>query len=167
MAPVETLRVASEEPVHAGRESALRSLDLQMIVIAHQAVVVENPSRADDLLGEKVEEELAVAIVVEDGDSIVAARHHVMSCAGILDARLPRHTQAEATSASPASRGDRENTQGNLLGMEEKRVDGRVGSTTVGVALSGMFSKTCPPFVSPNETKTCPRLGMFSKTCPR
>jgi len=53
------------------------------------------------------------------GDSIVAVRHHVMSCAGIFDARLPRHTQAEATSASPAIRGDRENAQENLLGMEK------------------------------------------------
>jgi hypothetical protein len=32
---------------------------------------------------------------------------------------LPRHTQAEATSASLAIRGDRENTHGNLLGMEK------------------------------------------------
>ena len=39
MPPVEALRVAPEEAVHAGREGALRSLDAQMVVIAHQTVV--------------------------------------------------------------------------------------------------------------------------------
>ena len=47
--------------------------------------------RGQKYLDEKLEEEAAVVVITEDRDSVVAARHHVMERAGVLDSGLPRH----------------------------------------------------------------------------
>jgi hypothetical protein len=105
-------------------------------MIRHEAVLMENPARADDLLGEKVEEELPVLVIPEDRDAVVAARHHMMERPGVFDSRLPRHRSTEATSVFATSRGDGKKRRENLLGMEEN--EGKWSGISTGCGVAGV-----------------------------
>jgi hypothetical protein len=88
---VEALDLSPQKAMHTGRERAFRRHEREVIVIRHEAVLVENPAGAGDLLGEKIEKQLAVLVIPKDRNAVVAARHHMMERPGILDSRLPRH----------------------------------------------------------------------------
>ncbi len=66
---VEGLRVDAVEHAHSLGEPFAASLDDEVIVVAHQAEGVAGPVVANDDAREKCEEEPAVMVVAEDGDT--------------------------------------------------------------------------------------------------
>ena len=99
VAPVEGLHVTSKQPVHACRERAFQRGDGEVVMVGHQAVVVEDPPRARDLVGQEKKEPLAIVVVAENEDAVIAPRHDVMHRAFELDSSLPCHA-TEATSGN-------------------------------------------------------------------
>ena len=77
--------------MHARRERALGGADGEVVVVPHEGEVVEDPAGAENLLAEEVEEALAIGVVAEDGDAVIAAGHDVMQRACVFDASLPGH----------------------------------------------------------------------------
>ena len=69
--------------------------------------------------GQQIEKELTVSVVPEDRDAVVPSRHHMVQRTGVLNSRLSRHRNAEASSVTAADGGTPRIGVSNLLGMEE------------------------------------------------
>lgn len=96
------LNVAPQEAVHPRRQRAFRREDREMVVVRHQRVVVQLPTRSLDLLCKEDHEPLPVLVIPEDVDAVVPTRHDVMERPLELGPRLPRHA-TQATSAAIAA----------------------------------------------------------------
>jgi hypothetical protein len=60
-------RIAREQAVHTGRERAFRRADGEVVVIAHEAVAMQDPSRAADFFRQQLREETAIVAIAEIG----------------------------------------------------------------------------------------------------
>jgi hypothetical protein len=86
VAPVEGLRVDPAEVAHPLAEIGRQRLDHQVVVVAHQAVGVAQPSAPGDGAPEQIEKVLPVGIILIDSRSSVAAPGHVVQGALELEA---------------------------------------------------------------------------------
>jgi hypothetical protein len=66
MPPVRALRIHSVELAHSFREIAIRGLNQQMIVIAHQAVRVTQPVEILDHRSQDTQKRTTVFVILED-----------------------------------------------------------------------------------------------------
>src|ERR1051325_3384621 len=85
------LSVGSLQPFHPRHQVCLRSLNEQMIVIAHQYVGGNGPAGllAGFLQGFK--KTLSIRVVFEDRAALIAAGHHMIYGTRILDAQRASH----------------------------------------------------------------------------
>jgi hypothetical protein len=97
--PVEAAGVGAQKPFHPGDQIRLGRLDHQMKMIRHENVGVNLPVRLGASLGERLDKALAIRIINEDGLAPVAAIHHVVDRAFILDSQLAGHDGRVARSA--------------------------------------------------------------------
>jgi hypothetical protein len=64
--PVETAGVSAQQPFHPGDQIRLRRLDHQMEMIRHENVGVNLPARLRASLAQRLDEPLAIRVVLED-----------------------------------------------------------------------------------------------------
>lgn len=95
-APIEILRVAKGKVLDDFRQRNLRDLHGKMDVIVHEAVGVNTVLVALDSRLKKQQESGSIRAVGKDGVATVAAQHHVVKGAGIVDARLAGHGERVA-----------------------------------------------------------------------
>jgi hypothetical protein len=79
---VDPLGVHPVELPHRGGEVALRRLEQQAVVVAHQAVGVAANAISRDERGQHDQEARAVRVVLEDRLPVVAPRGYVIDTAG-------------------------------------------------------------------------------------
>ena len=94
VAPVEALRVQPVELSHCERQIRERRLHREVVVVAHEAVRVQDERVALDDLRDDVDERRAVSVVADNRPACVAARDHVVERAGIGDAGRTGHRRA-------------------------------------------------------------------------
>lgn len=85
MSPVEPAGVDAEQPFHARDEIRLGRLDDEVKVIGHEDVGVDLPNGPAEDSGQGFDECPAVAIILEDGFTAIAAVEHVIERAGVFD----------------------------------------------------------------------------------
>ncbi len=66
MPPVESRRVSTQKPFHAGDRIALRRLDHQVKIIGHEDVSIDLPVGLAASLANGFDEALAIRIVLDD-----------------------------------------------------------------------------------------------------
>jgi hypothetical protein len=78
MPTIRALRIHAVELAHPLREIAIRGLNHQMIVIAHQAVGVTQPVEILDHRSQNIQKSMTVFVVLEDPLLAVAPRRNVV-----------------------------------------------------------------------------------------
>ena len=89
--PVEAARLGAQKPFHPGDQIGLGRLDHQMEMIRHEDAGVNLPARLGTNLAQRLDEALAIPIILEDRLAPVTAIHDVLNRAGILDSQLAGH----------------------------------------------------------------------------
>ena len=88
---IESLGVRSLQPLHAYRQIGLRRLHQQMVVIPHQNIRVDIPSRPLANLPQRGKEKPPIPFRLENRLPPVPAIHHMVNRARILQPGFPRH----------------------------------------------------------------------------
>ncbi len=102
--PIEAAGVGPQQPFHARDQRGLRGLDDQMNMIGHQAIGMHLPKRLLAGFAQGPQKILVIRLALENRLAAVAAIHHVVDCAGILNSELSRHASDSAGSRAPSSR---------------------------------------------------------------
>jgi hypothetical protein len=89
MAAVETLRIDAVQVSHAVRKIGIRCFDDDVVLVGHLSAGMAAPVESLANLLEQRQPVLAVAGVVEDVLTAIAARCHVVEGAGEIDAKRP------------------------------------------------------------------------------
>jgi hypothetical protein len=88
---IESLRVESIQLSHADRKVAIRRLNENVVVIAHEAVSVTDPVVALIDPFKSIKKVFTVLIVLEDGFSLVTAARDVINSAWVFYAEGAYH----------------------------------------------------------------------------
>src|SRR5262249_32141029 len=81
MPSVVVLRIETISLPHAVRQTALRRLNQEMVMVIHEAIRVAEPVIALDDLGEEGKEALPVCIIRVNGSARIAAAGHMIQSA--------------------------------------------------------------------------------------
>src|SRR5262245_12897318 len=76
--PVKARRVNPQKPLHSCDQIGPRRFDHQMKMVGHQIIRMHLPSRFEARFAERVEEALAIGLVLEDRFPAVTSIQHVI-----------------------------------------------------------------------------------------
>ena len=78
-------RMALKKPLHPGHQIPLERLHYQMKIIPHEAIGMDLPIGFRARLRQRGDEQLPILVSEKDRFPPVAAIHHVVNCARILN----------------------------------------------------------------------------------
>src|ERR1035441_1123319 len=102
MPAVVALGVGPLQPFHPGHQVAFWRLHQQMIMVAHQHVGMNPKAGLLARFAQRLQESLAVLIILENLLPVSPTGHHVIGRPRILDANRPGHVPARLPRPNPA-----------------------------------------------------------------